>query len=216
MVIIMDYIEISAESLDDAITKACQELSITSEKLDYVVVEEGSSGFLGRFGAKQALIKARVKNTISGRAREFLGEVFAAMGMDVTVEIDFEDGSRDMEIKLSGAEMGVLIGKRGATLDSLQYLVSLVINRESKEFIRVKVDTENYRTRRQETLESLARNIAFKVKRSRYPVTLEPMNPYERRVIHAALQNDKMVTTYSEGEEPYRHVVVAIKKFNER
>lgn len=112
--------------------------------------------------------------------------------------------------------MGILIGKRGQTLDSLQYLVSLVVNKEAEEYIRVKVDTENYRKRRRETLENLAKNIAYKVKRSRRPVALEPMNPYERRIIHAALQNDKYVTTHSEGEEPYRHVVVTLKKREER
>jgi spoIIIJ-associated protein len=207
----MDYIEISARTLDDAITEACQQLMITSDKLEYIVVEEGSSGFLG-LGTKQALIKARIKNTIGDRASGFLNDIFAAMNMIVNVDIKFNEGDRNMDIDLSGEEMGVLIGKRGQTLDSLQYLVSLVVNKESNDYIRVKVDTENYRVRRKETLESLAKNIAFKVKRSRRAVTLEPMNPYERRVIHSILQGDKMITTYSEGEEPFRRVVVAMKK----
>jgi spoIIIJ-associated protein len=207
----MDYIEISAKSLDDAITQACQELMVTSDKLEYEVVEEGSSGFLG-LGTKQALIKARVKNTISDRAKEFLSEVFDAMKLTVSVTVNYEEGNRDMDIDLAGDDMGVLIGKRGQTLDSLQYLVSLVVNKESTEYIRVKVDTEDYRKRRKETLENLAKNIAFKVKRSRRPVSLEPMNPYERRVIHSILQGDKFVTTYSEGEEPFRRVVVAMKR----
>jgi len=206
-----DYIEISARTLDDAITEACQELMITSDKLDYVVLEEGSSGFLG-LGSKQAVIKAKVKNTIVDRATEFLNDIFNAMNLQVSIDLNYEENSRSMDINLSGDEMGVLIGKRGQTLDSLQYLVSLVVNKESNEYIRIKVDTENYRKRRKETLENLAKNIAFKVKRSRRPVTLEPMNPYERRVIHSILQSDKFVTTYSEGEEPFRRVVVALKR----
>jgi len=211
----MDYVEISAKSLDDAITEACQQLSITSEKLDYVVVDEGSSGFLG-LGTKLAVIKARVKNDLSDKADSFLRDVFNAMGMDVSVKINYEAESRDMGIELSGVEMGILIGKRGQTLDSLQYLVSLVVNKESKEFIRVKLDTENYRDRRKETLENLAKNVAYKVKRSRRSVTLEAMNPYERRIIHSVLQGDKYVSTYSEGDEPFRRIVVTMKKTNDR
>ena len=211
----MDYVEISAKTLDDAITEACQQLSITSEKLDYIVVDEGSSGFLG-LGTKLAVIKARVKNDIGDKADSFLRDVFGAMQMDVGIKINYEAESRDMGIELSGAEMGILIGKRGQTLDSLQYLVSLVVNKESKEFIRVKLDTENYRDRRRETLENLAKNVAYKVKRSRRPVTLEAMNPYERRIIHSILQGDKYVSTYSEGEEPFRRIVVTMKKTNDR
>lgn len=207
----MEYIEISAKTLDDAITEACQELMITSDKLDYIVVEEGSNGFLG-LGSKQATIKAKIKNTIVDRASEFLNDVFHAMSMAVEVDVSFDEKERNIDVNLSGAEMGVLIGKRGQTLDSLQYLVSLVVNKESGEYIRVKVDTEDYRKRRKDTLENLAKNIAFKVKRSRRPVSLEPMNPYERRVIHSILQGDKFVTTYSEGEEPFRRVVVTLKK----
>ena len=121
-----------------------------------------------------------------------------------------------MDVNLTGEEMGHLIGKRGQTLDSLQYLVSLVVNKESEEYLRVKLDTENYRERRKETLETLAKNIAYKVKRTRRPVSLEPMNPYERRIIHSALQNDKYVFTKSEGEEPFRHIVIALKKEERR
>ena len=133
--------------------------------------------------------------------------------MDMVVDIKVTENKEEktMDIELSGEEMGVLIGKRGQTLDSLQYLVSLVVNKYSDEYIRVKLDTENYRERRKETLENLARNIAYKVKRTRKTVSLEPMNPYERRVIHSALQNDRYVTTHSEGEEPYRRVVVTLK-----
>lgn len=207
----MDYIEVSAKTVSDAITEACRKLMVASEKLEYVVVEEGSSGFLG-IGSKPAVIKAKIKNSVEDTARDFLDDVFRAMKMDVAVDIKYDEVDKSIAIELSGNEMGVLIGKRGQTLDSLQYLVSLVVNKNVEDYIRVKVDTENYRQRRRETLESLAKNISFKVKRTKRPVSLEPMNPYERRIIHSALQNDKFITTYSEGDEPYRHVVVALKK----
>lgn len=142
----------------------------------------------------------------------FLDKVFAAMEMKVDIEVKADDQNREMIVDLEGEDMGVLIGKRGQTLDSLQYLTSLVANKNSDEYIRVKVDTENYRERRKATLENLAKNIAQKVKRNGKPVSLEPMNPYERRVIHSALQNDKYVCTHSEGEEPYRKVVVTLKE----
>jgi len=207
----MDYKEFSAKTVDDAITEACQNLSVTSDKLDYVVVDEGSSGFLG-IKSKPAVIKARVKNSVEDKVKNFLKDVLAAMNIEAVVNINYDKAENNMDIELSGDDMGILIGKRGATLDSLQYLSSLVANKESEEYIRVKIDTENYRERRKQTLENLAKNMAFKVKRTKRSVSLEPMNPYERRVIHSALQNDKFVTTHSEGEEPYRHVVVTMKK----
>lgn len=207
----MDFVEFSAKTVDDAITEACQKLTVTSDKLEYEVVEEGSSGFLG-IGAKPAVIKARIKNSVADKAKEFLKEVFDAMNMVVVIDVKYDEENRNIDIELSGDEMGVLIGKRGQTLDSLQYLVSLVVNKDEDEYIRVKVDTEDYRKRRKETLENLAKNIAYKVKRTRRTVALEPMNPYERRIIHSALQNDKYVTTHSEGEEPFRKVVVSLKK----
>ena len=208
----MDYIEISAKTVNDAITEACQKLTVTSDKLEYEVVEEGSSGFLG-IGSKPAIIKARVKCSIEDKAKDFLKEVFEAMNLAVVVDVKYDEADNSMDIDLSGDEMGVLIGKRGQTLDSLQYLVSLVVNKDAENYIRVKVDTENYRQRRKDTLENLAKNISYKVKRTKRPVSLEPMNPYERRIIHSALQNDKYVTTHSEGEEPYRHVVVVLKRY---
>ncbi len=207
----MDFVEFSAKTVDDAITEACQKLTVTSDKLEYEVVEEGSSGFLG-IGAKPAVIKARIKNSVADKAKEFLKEVFDAMNIVVVIDVKYDEENRNIDIELSGDEMGVLIGKRGQTLDSLQYLVSLVVNKDEDEYIRVKVDTEDYRKRRKETLENLAKNIAYKVKRTKRPVSLEPMNPYERRIIHSALQNDKYVTTHSEGEEPFRRVVVTLKK----
>ena len=208
----MDFIEFSAKTVNDAITEACQKFIVTSDKLEYEVVEEGSSGFLG-IGSKPAVIKARVKCSVEDKAKDFLKSVFEAMKLTVVVNINYDEINNSMNIDLSGDEMGVLIGKRGQTLDSLQYLVSLVVNKDVENYIYVKVDTENYRQRRKETLENLAKNISYKVKRTKRPVTLEPMNPYERRIIHSALQNDKYVTTHSEGDEPFRHVVVVLRKY---
>lgn len=149
---------------------------------------------------------------IEAKVKKFLNDIFKTMDLTVTIEMTINVADESIEINLVGDDMGVLIGKRGQTLDSLQYLVSLVANKECGKYLRVKLDTENYRERRKATLESLAKNIAYKVKRTRRPVSLEPMNPYERRIIHSALQNDKYVATKSEGEEPFRHVVVYMKK----
>ncbi|MBR6769722.1 MAG: protein jag [Lachnospiraceae bacterium] len=206
----MDYIEVSAKTVNDAITEACQKLAVTSDKLDYIIVEEGSAGFLG-IGFKPAIIKAKVKFSITDKTKKFLEDVFAAMKLQVEIAIKYDEANATMDIDLSGGEMGVLIGKRGQTLDSLQYLLSLVVNKEAEDYIRVKLDTENYRQRRKETLENLAKNIASKVKKTRRALSLEPMNPYERRIIHSALQGDRFVTTHSEGEEPFRRVVVTLK-----
>ena len=146
------------------------------------------------------------------KAETFLKQLFASMETEVTIQTDFNHDENELSALLTGDDMGVLIGKRGQTLDSLQYLTSLVVNKHHDGYIRVKLDTENYRERREEKLKSLAKNIAFKVKRTRKPVSLEPMNPYERRIIHSALQDDPYCTTYSEGEDPYRHIVVVLKK----
>ncbi len=208
----MEFVEISAKTVNDAVIEACKQLGVPSDKLEYEVIEEGSTGFLG-IGAKPAVIKAGVKNSVEDDVKEFLDNVFEAMKMTVAVDVKYNEEEKTVDVDLSGDEMGVLIGKRGQTLDSLQYLVSLVVNKESEEYIRVKVDTENYRERRKETLENLAKNIAYKVKRTKRPVSLEPMNPYERRIIHSALQNDRYVTTHSEGEEPFRRVVVSLKRY---
>ena len=207
----MEFIEISAKTVEEAVTEACQKLSVTSEKLEWEVVEEGKAGILG-FGAKPAVIKARVKATLVDNVKNFLSEVFAAMNIEVVVNVEYDEKERNLNIDLAGEDMGMLIGKRGQTLDSLQYLVSLVVNKDTQEYVRVKVDTENYRERRKATLENLAKNMSHKVKRIRRSVSLEPMNPYERRIIHAALQDDKYVTTHSEGDEPYRRVVITPKK----
>ncbi len=234
----MKEITVSARTLSDAITEALIELEITSDMLEYDVIEKGSEGFFG-IGRKQAVIKARKKVVeppkeeikkkesdapakeeekepvklaeISEETKtacvDFLKGVFETMNLEVEIvtEID-EEGA--LAIELKGKHMGILIGKRGQTLDALQYLTNRVANKNQEEFVRVKLDTENYRKRRKETLENLAKNIASKVKRTRKPVSLEPMNPYERRIIHSALQADRYVSTHSEGEEPYRRVVV--------
>lgn len=209
----MEYKEYKGKSVEEAITNACVDLGIAANQLDYQVVEKGSSGFLG-IGSKSAVIKAKKNESIEEIATEFLNKVFQAMELTVKIDMQMEEGEKENTININviGDDMGILIGKRGQTLDSLQYLVSLVVNKESDKFNRVKLDTENYRERRKATLENLAKNISLKVKRIKKPVALEPMNPYERRIIHSTLQNDKYCTTKSEGEEPYRHVVVLLKK----
>lgn len=206
-----EWIEITGKTVDDAVTEALIRLETTSDNIEYEVIEKESSGFLG-LNKKPARIRAALKKTIRDTALEFLESVFEQMNIKPGIEIDFNEEEKAMNINVVGDEMGVLIGKRGQTLDSLQYLVSLVINKGSEDYIKVKLDTENYRERRKETLENLAKNIAFKVKKTRKSVSLEPMNPYERRIIHSALQNDKFVETHSEGEEPYRKVVVTLRK----
>lgn len=207
----MDMITISAKTVEDAVTKAKIELGTTSENMEYEVVEKGSNGFLG-LGAKPAIIRAKKKETMQDKAICFLTQVFEAMNMQVDITEEFNEEEKELSINLVGEDMGILIGKRGQTLDSLQYLVSLVVNKKKEDYIRVKLDTENYRERRKETLETLAKNIAYKVKRTKHSVSLEPMNPYERRIIHAALQNDKYVVTRSDGEEPFRHVIISLKR----
>ena len=296
----MDYIEVSGKNVDEALTNALIQLETTSDKVEYEVIEKGSSGFLGMFNkpavirvrkkaeeveetvetvkkpskkysdlknnnykdgkkkfksddkkdvkpAAKAEVKPEVKpevksadvkpvdvksesdnnvetktesskyttvmpnEEIERRITTFLTDMFKAMGFEVAIKVSFDD-PECVYVDLSGPNMGVLIGKRGQTLDSIQYLTSLVVNKGKDKYVRIKLDTEDYRNRRKETLESLARNIAYKVKRTRRPVSLEPMNPYERRIIHSALQNDKFVSTKSEGEEPFRHVVVFLDR----
>ena len=307
-----DYIQFSAKTKSEAITKACIELGVSSDQLEIQVISEGSNGFFG-IGSKPAVIKVRKIESVSeeeemkeivetvkldsfkeeapvqeekkteaikpvkkeikepkavsekprqpkpvkeraakekqprefrepkekqvrekttkpvkpveiltdpeeikeveNRAKVFLRDVFASMKLgevEITSEYNTTDGS--LEVDFEGEDMGILIGKRGQTLDSLQYLTSLVVNKGKSNYIRVKLDTEDYRKRRKETLENLARGIAYKVRKTRKPVILEPMNPYERRIIHSALQGNKFVETVSEGEEPYRHVVVKLKR----
>ena len=271
-------IRVSAKTVDDAITEALIQLGVTSDRLEYEVIEKGSAGFLG-IGMKQAVIEARrkpepkeekveepvveepvkaepkkveavqpqkaaaekkadepqkaafekavekeVKEEVKKETKlvevqpqtikaveDFLKNTMKAMDMEVELKTEIDqDGA--LCVDMSGEHMGILIGKRGQTLDSLQYLANRVANKHQEGYVRVKLDTENYRARREETLRHLAKNIAHKVKRNRRPVALEPMNPYERRIIHSALQSDPYVMTHSEGEEPFRKVVIALKK----
>lgn len=240
----MESREFSGKTVEDALTQATIELGLTSDKLDYEVVEKGSSGILG-LGAKDAVIKVSLKGEkkASEKAaskeekpaketkaseekkevlenpdeaiavvKDFLKEVFASMNLEVTLSAEYDAEDNTINVDMVGPEMGIIIGKRGQTLDSLQYLANLALNRKVDTYTKVKLDTEDYRRRRKETLENLAKNCAYKAKRTRKPVSLEAMNPYERRVIHYALQDDDAVATHSEGEEPYRHVVITLKK----
>ena len=235
----MEKIEVTGKTVEEALINAALQLETSSDNLEYEVIEKGSNGLFGFINSKPAKIlvskkqeenaeiieeitvekKTKKKKTkknvdkgaVEDKIRKFLNDIFKTMDLEVTIEISFNDDD-SIDINLVGGDMGVLIGKRGQTLDSLQYLISLVANKEGGKYFRVKLDTENYRERRKATLESLAKNIAYKVKRTRRPVSLEPMNPYERRIIHSTLQNDKYVSTKSEGEEPFRHVVVFMKK----
>ncbi len=210
----MEFVEFKGKTLDEALMQASVELGCASTDLEYHVVSEGSSGFLGLIGSKPFVISARKKKTFVDDVREYLETLFKAMDIQADIKIEFNEENSLLDIDVEGPEMGILIGKRGQTLDALQYLISLAVNKKSDSYIRVKLDTENYRARRKETLENLAKNIAFKVKRTKRSFALEPMNPYERRIIHATLQNDKYVATRSEGEEPYRKVIVYLKKYD--
>ena len=210
----MEFIQVTGKTVEDAITESLIKLGTTSDSIEYEVIEKGSSGFLG-IGSKPAVIKVRKKSSTEDVIRNFLSDIFKAMDMEVEIIMEKNEESKVIEVELKGDDMGVLIGKRGQTLDSLQYLTNLAANKVSNEYVKVKLDTEDYRKRRKETLENLAKNIAYKVKRSKRSVSLEPMNPFERRIIHSALQNDKYVSTHSEGEEPYRHVVVTLKRNNQ-
>ena len=209
----MEFKEFTAKTVDEAITNASMEFGVASSDLIYEVIEKGSNGFLG-IGSKPAIIKAKKAECFTDNVKEYLDNLFKAMDIEANVNLEYDEAEATMDIEVEGPDMGILIGKRGQTLDALQYLISLYVNKikPTEGYIRVKLDTENYRLRRKDTLEHLAKNIAFKVKRTKRPFALEPMNPYERRILHTTLQDHPRVTTYSEGEEPYRKVVVCLKK----
>ncbi|MEE0035727.1 MAG: RNA-binding cell elongation regulator Jag/EloR [Coprococcus sp.] len=211
----MEFVEFKAKTKDEALTNASLEFGCPIESIEYEVVSEASKGFIG-IGAKPCIIKARKKKNFVDEIEEYIASMLDAMGIEAKINIDYDDIEGEMNIDLEGSDMGILIGKRGQTLDALQYLIRLAVNKKSESYIKVKLDTENYRARRKETLENLAKNIAFKVKRTKRSFALEPMNPYERRIIHSTLQNDKYVATKSEGEEPYRKVIVYLKKYDRR
>lgn len=206
----VDAIQKTGKTVDEAVREALKELKIEREDAEIEIIDEGSKGFLGVFGAKDAVVMVNKKFNPEKIATDFLREMFISMGLIVKIDTKLKD--KQLEISIGGDDMGIIIGKRGQTLDSLQYLVNLVVNKGNAPYISITLDTENYRARRKETLESLAFNLAKKVKHTGINIVLEPMNPYERRIIHSALQNDRYVTTYSEGEEPYRNVVIALKE----
>ena len=202
-------IEKSAKTVQDALSLALQELNLSESEVEYEVIEEGSKGFLG-FGGRDAVIKVTPKINFEARAYNFLTDVFVGMGLRVDVDITFND--KRMDINLSGDNMGIVIGKRGDTLDALEHLVSLCVNRGDGDYIRVSLDTENYREKRKATLINLAENLANSVVKNKKKVTLEPMSSNERRIIHSTLQGNKFVDTYSIGDEPNRKVVIALKR----
>lgn len=224
-----NFTEKTAKSVDEAVEAALSELGASKDDVTIEVIEEGSKGFFG-IGAKDAVVRVTVnsgdsapaaKNTSSKpkkvsdispeeAASKFLRDIFAAMNMDVSIDAK-EGEDNTVSIDLSGDNMGIVIGKRGDTLDSLQYLTSLVVNQNSEDYIKVSIDTENYREKRTEALLALSKRLSEKVARSGKKFTLEPMNPYERRIIHSSLQSNEEVTTYSVGSEPYRKVVIAPK-----
>lgn len=204
-------LEVTGRTVEEALKNALKELNVTEDKVEYNVVEEGSRGLFNLIGSKPAKIVVTVKRDYVLEAKTFLRSVLDSM--DIKAEIRIVEEDNVLNINLLGPKMGVIIGYRGETLDSLQYLVSLVVNKgHDIPYKRVVLDTENYRGKREETLKRLADKTAYKVRKSGRPFKLEPMNPYERRVIHSALQGNSTVYTYSEGEEPYRRIVVDIRK----
>lgn len=208
----MEYKEFTGKTVDEAITEATVFFGTTSDKIEFEVIEEGSNGLLGLFSKKSAVIRAKCKDTLEDNIRQFISDVLEKMEMPAEAVIEIDEEEKVININLEGDNAGDLIGKRGATLDSLQYLISIVANKNLEDYYRVKLDTKNFRERRQKTLENLAKNVASKVKKTKRKVVLEPMNPYERRVIHSYLQSEKNITTKSEGEEPNRRVVVFYKR----
>ena len=207
----MEYLEFAGKTVDDAITEALIQLETTSDKIEYEVVEEGSNGIFGIF-AHDAKIRVRKKECLDDTIRNFMIEILEKMEIYASPSVEIDEEEKLILVDVKGEDTSDLIGKRGQTLDALQYLVSIIANKGDENHYRVKLDTMNYRERRQKTLENLAKNIASKVKKTRKKIVLEPMNPYERRIIHSYLQGDKYVTTKSEGEEPNRKVVVYYKK----
>jgi spoIIIJ-associated protein len=205
----MKSIITTGKTIEDAILAAAIQLAVQRDKLEIEVLEEPVKGLFGVFGGKDAKIKALVKQSMGDIAREFLTNLFDRMNLEAKVDVSETDDT--ITINVSGPKMGILIGHRGETLDAVQYLTSLAVNRESEKYKRVVIDTENYRSKREETLVKLAKRLAHKVHKTRKKVVLEPMNPFERRVIHATLQKDPHVVTHSEGEEPYRKVVITLK-----
>ena len=206
----MKAVVATGKTVEEAIERAVKELNTTKDKVETKVLELPSSGFMSLFRSKLAKVEVTLQLDLCDIAADFLKEVCHAMNIDAHIDAKLEDNILFIELK--GESMGVLIGRRGQTLDSLQYLTSLVVNKESEQYIRVNLDTENYRKKREVTLIELAGKLAHKVEKTRRKIELEPMNPYERRIIHSTLQKNKNVHTYSQGEEPFRKVVIDVKK----
>lgn len=205
----MKSITTTGKTVEEAILMAVAQLAVSRDKLEIEIIDEPVKGLFGVFGNKDAKIKAAIKRTMSDLARKFLNELF--LKMDLEAKLDITENDDLISINVSGDKMGMLIGHRGETLDAVQYLTSLVVNRECEKYKRISVDTENYRSKREETLKKLAKRLAYKVQKTRKKLVLEPMNPFERRIIHFTLQKDPYVNTHSEGEEPYRKVVITLK-----
>lgn len=202
-------VEKSAKTVEDAVSAALHELSTVKEKVEIVVLDEGSKGIFGLIGSKRARVRVTLKETPVDRAENFIRDIIEKMFIRVDADIKEDNGG--IQVNLKGKDVGVLIGRRGETLDSLQYLTSLIVNKGEEKYKKVVVDTENYRDKREDTLENLAQRLADKVIRQKRNVTLEPMTPYERRIIHSTLQNNKYVETYSIGDEPHRKIVIKLK-----
>lgn len=210
MLMSLYQIEKTGKTVEDALKSALVELKADENDVTVEVLEEASKGLLGLFGGKEARIKVVLKETADRVSCEFLSNILEKMNLEANVQAKLVD--KTLNVTLSGNDLGVLIGKRGQTLDSLQYLLSLVVNKDRHDYLRVVLDTENYREKRKETLERLAHKLAIKAKKLRKDIVLEPMNPYERRIIHSALQNNPSVSTRSEGEEPYRKVIIFLNR----
>lgn len=207
----MKSVEATGKTVEEALKNALRELNTTEDKVEYKVLEEGSKGFLNLIGTKPAKVSVTLKKDSMADAKVFLRDVLNKM--EIMAEIKMKEEKDTLHIELIGPKMGTIIGYRGETLDSLQYLTSLIVNKgHENPYKRVILDTENYRSKREETLKRLAGKTAYKVKKYKKAIKLEPMNPYERRIIHAALQEDKAIATFSEGEEPFRRIVIQLKK----
>jgi len=202
-------VEKTAKTVEAAVELALRELDVSRDNVDVEVLEEANKGILGLIGNRDAKVKVTVRETKGEKAEEFLNEIFEKMHVDA--EIDIEEDDSNVYLTINGDDIGIVIGRRGETLDSLQYLTSLVVNKQDEPYKRVVIDIENYRQKREDTLIKLANRLADKVKRYRKSITLEPMNPYERRIIHSTLQDNRYVRTYSLGDEPNRKVVITLK-----